>query len=159
MSVCHVNTCNLFQPPFPISVSNSTPVAVSHFNEYSTFMAAQISFTTPIMNVPSAARTSKRILCLHGYQQNGDMLRARTGAWRKALHQTELVYIDAPHAAQSGFTWWNASDDGTCYEGWEHSLAHIEHTLEHSVSIYFFLHLHSFLFFFFPFNFSNNNTY
>ncbi|XP_023673782.1 esterase OVCA2 [Paramormyrops kingsleyae] len=39
-----------------------------------------------------------RILCIHGYRQNGSTFREKTGALRKLLKkQVELVYIDAPH--------------------------------------------------------------
>ncbi|MGH0178335.1 UNVERIFIED_CONTAM: hypothetical protein FKN15_076982 [Acipenser sinensis] len=38
-----------------------------------------------------------RILCVHGYRQNGSAFRERTGALRKALKKhAELVYITAP---------------------------------------------------------------
>ncbi|KAI7793718.1 esterase OVCA2 [Triplophysa rosa] len=39
-----------------------------------------------------------RILCIHGYRQNGNSFREKTGALRKLLKkQVELVYINAPH--------------------------------------------------------------
>ncbi|KAA0704131.1 Esterase OVCA2 [Triplophysa tibetana] len=39
-----------------------------------------------------------RILCIHGYRQNGNSFREKTGALRKLLKkQVELVYISAPH--------------------------------------------------------------
>lgn len=40
-----------------------------------------------------------RILCLHGYRQNGTMFREKTGSLRKLLkkHVAEFVFIDAPH--------------------------------------------------------------
>jgi len=43
--------------------------------------------------------TLLRILCLHGYRQNGNMFREKTGSLRKLLkkHVAEFVYIDAPH--------------------------------------------------------------
>lgn len=43
--------------------------------------------------------TSLRVLCLHGYRQNGTMFREKTGSLRKLLkkHVAEFVYIDAPH--------------------------------------------------------------
>ncbi|CAF1257363.1 unnamed protein product [Adineta steineri] len=43
--------------------------------------------------------TLLRILCLHGYRQNGNMFREKTGSLRKVLkkHVAEFVYIDAPH--------------------------------------------------------------
>ena len=43
--------------------------------------------------------TPLRVLCLHGYRQNGTMFREKTGSLRKLLkkHVAEFVYIDAPH--------------------------------------------------------------
>lgn len=43
--------------------------------------------------------TQLRILCLHGYRQNGNMFREKTGSFRKLLkkHVAEFVFIDAPH--------------------------------------------------------------
>lgn len=39
-----------------------------------------------------------RILCIHGYRQNGNSFREKTGALRKLLKkQVELVFISAPH--------------------------------------------------------------
>jgi hypothetical protein len=45
-----------------------------------------------------------RVLCLHGYAQNGELFRARTGALRKHLKATcEFTFVDAPHLATAGF--------------------------------------------------------
>ncbi len=42
-----------------------------------------------------------RILCVHGYRQNGSSFREKTGALRKLLKkQVELVYMTAPHSVQ-----------------------------------------------------------
>lgn len=42
-----------------------------------------------------------RILCIHGYQQNGSTFREKTGAFRKLLKkQVELIYLDAPLSVQ-----------------------------------------------------------
>merc|ERR1712131_383758 len=39
-----------------------------------------------------------RILCIHGYRQNSNSFREKTGALRKLLKkQVELVYMSAPH--------------------------------------------------------------
>ncbi|AWO99829.1 putative ovarian cancer-associated 2 protein [Scophthalmus maximus] len=39
-----------------------------------------------------------RVLCVHGYRQNGGSFREKTGALRKLLKkQVELVYLSAPH--------------------------------------------------------------
>ncbi|PIA14363.1 hypothetical protein COEREDRAFT_65743, partial [Coemansia reversa NRRL 1564] len=41
-----------------------------------------------------------RVLCLHGYMQNAQGFRARTGAFRKLMkNKLELVYVTAPHKA------------------------------------------------------------
>lgn len=42
-----------------------------------------------------------RVLCIHGYRQNGGSFREKTGALRKLLKkQVELVYMTAPHSVQ-----------------------------------------------------------
>jgi len=43
--------------------------------------------------------TLLRILCLHGYRQNGSMFREKTGSFRKLLKKQvgEFVFLDAPH--------------------------------------------------------------
>ncbi|KAM6907254.1 esterase OVCA2 [Xenentodon cancila] len=42
-----------------------------------------------------------RVLCVHGYRQNGSSFREKTGALRKLLKkQVELVYVTAPLAVQ-----------------------------------------------------------
>ncbi|KAH7732275.1 Protein C25G4.2 [Aphelenchoides avenae] len=39
-----------------------------------------------------------RVLCLHGYRQNGTMFREKTGAFRKAFkNRVEFVFASAPH--------------------------------------------------------------
>lgn len=49
-----------------------------------------------------------RVLCIHGYQQNGSTFREKTGAFRKLLKkQVELTYLDAPLSVQQ-----------ICSEGW-----------------------------------------
>uniref|UniRef100_A0A8C5WVU3 Esterase OVCA2 n=1 Tax=Laticauda laticaudata TaxID=8630 RepID=A0A8C5WVU3_LATLA len=47
----------------------------------------------------AAARPRElRLLCLHGYGQNAERFRGRTGALRKALRgRAQLLYLDAPH--------------------------------------------------------------
>ncbi|KAK2828253.1 hypothetical protein Q5P01_019287 [Channa striata] len=42
-----------------------------------------------------------RVLCVHGYRQNGASFRDKTGALRKLLRkQVELVYVSAPHGVR-----------------------------------------------------------
>ncbi|KAJ2159834.1 Ovarian cancer-associated protein 2 [Coemansia sp. RSA 552] len=66
-----------------------------------------------------------RVLCLHGYTQNAERFRARTGPFRRGLKRSlELVYMTAPHAATDfqpqsteaepdgpSAAWWNRSGD------------------------------------------------
>lgn len=63
-----------------------------------------------------------KVLCLHGYRQNGQTFRERTGSLRKILKKhAELVYITAPNkvepleedksADQRG--WWFSTKDDT----------------------------------------------
>ena len=45
-----------------------------------------------------------RILCLHGYMQNANVFRKRTGALRKAFgKKVEFIFLDAPHLLPSKF--------------------------------------------------------
>lgn len=42
-----------------------------------------------------------RVLCIHGYRQNGSTFREKTGAFRKLLKkQVELIFVDAPLSVQ-----------------------------------------------------------
>ena len=54
--------------------------------------------------------STHRILCLHGYGQNGEFFRARTGALRKALKSADFHFIDAPFEARASFI--SADADG-----------------------------------------------
>lgn len=39
-----------------------------------------------------------KILALHGYRQNADVFKAKTGSYRKIFHKfAEFTYITAPH--------------------------------------------------------------
>lgn len=41
-----------------------------------------------------------RILCLHGYRQNAESFRSKTGSFRKFVNKyAEFVFISAPHMA------------------------------------------------------------
>lgn len=86
-----------------------------------------------------------RILCLHGFRQNANSFRKRTGAVRKALESKcncTLEYIDAPHTVEPAgeilieetgerkwigpqLGWWKASSDGKHYEGWEETVEYL----------------------------------
>ncbi|PRW45017.1 Glucose-induced degradation 4 [Chlorella sorokiniana] len=100
-----------------------------------------------------------RILCLHGYLQNGEIFRSRIGSLRKALKsRAEFVFVDAPFPAegdasavaesggdssQQGRSWWQWSDlePGTRpsraahYSGWPASQAAIRAALEEHAPI------------------------
>ncbi|GMH39510.1 hypothetical protein BSKO_07408 [Bryopsis sp. KO-2023] len=86
-----------------------------------------------------------KVLCLHGYLQNGEMFRGKIGSWRKALKsRLEFEFIDAPHLVHEagedeiknaggrpgGRSWWLWEDSGNqprpsksaSYTDWEPSL-------------------------------------
>jgi pimeloyl-ACP methyl ester carboxylesterase len=86
----------------------------------------------------------KTILVLHGYTMNAEILRMAT-MWpmERLAPKHELEFVDAPHTCslaavdrfyrQTGLTrppgphltWWDASDDGRDYVGWEASIARL----------------------------------
>ncbi|XP_067629142.1 esterase GA18864 [Eurosta solidaginis] len=65
-----------------------------------------------------------RVLCLHGYRQNGAALRNKLGSFRKFTGKyAEFIFLSAPHQAapleEGGEpvpeqrSWWSNKDDGT----------------------------------------------
>ncbi len=82
-----------------------------------------------------------KLLVLHGFIQNGRVMRAHLAQLFRALPpHVEGVYPDAPHAcseqsvkrlqaltggeqAPPHLCWWNATDDGSVYRGYDDSLA------------------------------------
>lgn len=107
-------------------------------------------------SLPNTPR-GPRLLCLHGFCQNGAVLRAKTHALRKELQRTanaSLVFLDAPHVlppaaddavdAPSGIrrekrTWWRTrSPSGSdvnhgadkVYEGFDESLQAVSMAFE-----------------------------
>jgi predicted esterase len=79
-----------------------------------------------------------KLLAFHGYTLNGAEMRKQLGALAARFGaEVELVCPDAPHACDPAgvdrlyaaqpsartnpphLTWWNASDDGSIYRGWE----------------------------------------
>eukprot|EP00927_Polykrikos_kofoidii_P019121 TRINITY_DN18916_c0_g1_i1.p1 TRINITY_DN18916_c0_g1~~TRINITY_DN18916_c0_g1_i1.p1 ORF type:complete len:305 (+),score=40.82 TRINITY_DN18916_c0_g1_i1:99-1013(+) len=70
-----------------------------------------------------------RVLCLHGYVQNGSIFRNKTGSVRKAMKGCEFVFLDAPHSAVGAFPDNAAADfdaadadaDGVGPRGWYHA--------------------------------------
>lgn len=59
-----------------------------------------------------------RILCLHGYAQNGAFFRQRTGSLRRALKPlvADFVFVDAPFPATAAFL--EASEERGAALGW-----------------------------------------
>jgi predicted esterase len=89
-----------------------------------------------------------RLVALHGFTMNGAGLRHMLADVEPRLVDlVEFVYPDAPHSASpesvAGITsllggprakppnleWWNASEDGTTYHGWEASRAAVQAAL------------------------------
>ncbi len=79
---------------------------------------------TQEMSSTVAATTSEKlkILCIHGYRQNAQIFRERTGALRKIIKKyTELEFISAPNKVQPGEGeedldqrgWWFSTKDST----------------------------------------------
>jgi acetyl esterase/lipase len=86
-----------------------------------------------------------RILCLHGYHGNGEVLRRQMQSLMAGLEsRVELVYLDAPSLSAGDYGWWHAvraegASDGEPsgvgharmrYEGWERTRAAIVSTFE-----------------------------
>ncbi len=89
------------------------------------------------------------LLALHGFTLNGAIMRQSLGALAERFEQhVELVCLDAPHTCSAGavdrlyarldvprlppphLCWWDASDDGLVYNGWEETLALIRARME-----------------------------
>lgn len=82
-----------------------------------------------------------KLLVLHGFIQNGQVLRAHLAELFRSLPpHVEGIYPDAPHGCSEQSVkrlqaltgseqapphrcWWNATDDGSVYRGYEESLA------------------------------------
>ena len=78
------------------------------------------------------------LVCLHGFTQNGSVLAAQlSGVAERLTDQARLVFPDGPHACKPDSVqrlaaafrmpeppaphccWWDASEDGSVYRGWE----------------------------------------
>lgn len=71
----------------------------------------------------ASASRKQRILALHGFRQDGEVFRAKTGALRKALRGVADVHVmEAPHAGPSRRAWWSATSDGRSYRGFDASM-------------------------------------
>jgi len=77
----------------------------------------------------SPADGKLRVLCLHGYVQNGEVFRQKTGSVRKVMKGCEFEFIDAPHSAVGAFPDSAAADfdaagvatEGVGPRGWWHA--------------------------------------
>ena len=100
------------------------------------------------MQPDGMAAARLRILCLHGYAQNGEFFRARTGALRKAI-KADFHFPTAPHPATAAFVdgsdadtrgtptaWWNAAEcdkrpsTSAEYEGYAESVDFVRTVIE-----------------------------
>ncbi|KAI8899783.1 serine hydrolase-domain-containing protein [Globomyces pollinis-pini] len=81
--------------------------------------------------------TMLKLLCLHGYTQNGNVFRKRIAVLQKQLlkNNIECVFVDAPHVSTTTFNevvtgeeraWWNASEDRQIYYGLDESLQYLK---------------------------------
>jgi pimeloyl-ACP methyl ester carboxylesterase len=89
------------------------------------------------------------LLSLHGFTMNGSGLRRILGGLEARLAESvELVFPDAPHtaseasvaalaermggprAAPPNLEWWNSSDDGRNYQGWQASRDRLRQEVE-----------------------------
>lgn len=51
-------------------------------------------------SAPLVITDKMKILCLHGYRQNADSFKSKTGSFRKFVNKyAEFVFISAPHMA------------------------------------------------------------
>lgn len=78
-----------------------------------------------------------RILCLPGFRQTPQQLQhaLQRAGWDSALANAgaELCFARAPPGAASASAppeWWNASDDGKVYAGWQRGLRSVRAALE-----------------------------
>src|SRR5687767_4003428 len=83
-------------------------------------------------------RAMTKLIVLHGYSMNAAVMRERLGELGPLLErEVELVFVDAPHTCSDAaveslysvwkaprlapphLAWWEATDDGREYRGWE----------------------------------------
>jgi len=90
-----------------------------------------------------------RILCIHGYRQNGKTFREKLGSFRKLVgKQADMEFVTAPHhipsenpEEQDQFGWWfsqstksfDAHENSTCDLGFSESVRTVEEALEKGV--------------------------
>lgn len=65
------------------------------------------------LSAPSGGMQKLRVLCLHGYTQNGTVFSNRIGSTRKFLkNHCEFIFIDAPYLVEGNEaqkSWWITS--------------------------------------------------
>jgi pimeloyl-ACP methyl ester carboxylesterase len=89
------------------------------------------------------------LLLLHGFSLNAEVMRRQMGPLASRLEKSfKLIFVDAPHTCPPAqvarlqrrwnisrptpphLKWWDASDDGEDYEGWETSRERLSSLLE-----------------------------
>jgi pimeloyl-ACP methyl ester carboxylesterase len=53
-----------------------------------------------------------RVLCLHGYHGNAEILRRQMAPLASSISGVEFVYVDAPSLAVGDFGWWHSPSRG-----------------------------------------------
>ncbi|TYZ58113.1 hypothetical protein PybrP1_011667 [[Pythium] brassicae (nom. inval.)] len=77
-----------------------------------------------------ASNDKLRVLCLHGYRQNGETLRSRIAAFRRAFKSSvEFVCVDAPIVLQNDHSAKNDSSSGKV------TLSHVDESIEYIAKI------------------------
>ena len=80
---------------------------------------------------PSHATKKARILCLHGWRTNAEILSFQMGAMQANINTATFVFLDAPYPARGDpvpgiamfypdrpyYEWFYRTEDGTGYEG------------------------------------------
>ena len=99
---------------------------------------ATLHFLLTTMLPVSRGSSRLRVLCLHGYAQNGAVLRDRSGGFRKPLKKSrfELHYPDGPFGCTANGediatadadatrrAWWRSMPSQDTYVGWEETKA------------------------------------
>lgn len=47
---------------------------------------------------PETINSKLKVLCLHGYRQNAEVFKSKTGSFRKMVHKwAQFNYVTAPH--------------------------------------------------------------
>lgn len=94
---------------------------------------AKESAKTATVAADVSSSDSLRVLCLHGYLQNGDVFKQKTGSLRRVLKGCEFTFLDAPHIAEpfpdsspdmddassagGGRAWWTSGENQQRKEG------------------------------------------